>query len=63
VWRDKTMNEEKKMFTTRINKVLLTRLKILGVEEDKPINKLIEEAIIDLLSKKGDIKEKQTRRK
>ena len=43
--------KEKKMFATRIDKDLLKSLKFLGVQVEKPMNDLLEEAIKDLLKK------------
>ena len=37
------------MFTTRIDKELLRKLKILAVNKEKPANELIEEALKYLL--------------
>ena len=45
------MSPDKKMFTTRLNKELLRKLKILAVNEEKPASELIEEALVDLLKK------------
>lgn len=45
------MSQDKKMFTTRLNKELLRKLKILAVNEEKPASELIEEALLDLLKK------------
>ena len=42
---------EKKMFATRIDNELLKDLKHLSVDTEKPIGKLLEEAIKDLLKK------------
>ncbi len=42
---------ENKMFATRINRKLLKELKHLGVNTEKPMSKLLEEAIRDLLRK------------
>lgn len=42
---------EKKMFATRIDKDLLKSLKRVGVDTEKPMNSLLEEAIRDLLAK------------
>lgn len=42
---------EKKMFATRIDKDLLKSLKRVGVDTEKPMNALLEEAIRDLLAK------------
>ena len=40
-----------KMFSTRIDTGLIKRLKHLAVDAEKPISKLTEEAIKDLLEK------------
>lgn len=42
---------EKKMLATRIDPDLLKDLKHLGVDTEKPMAQLIEEAIQDLLKK------------
>ena len=47
---------EKKMFATRIDKDLLKSLKRVGVDTEKPMNSLLEEAIRDLLAKYEPIK-------
>ena len=51
---------EKKMFATRIDFAILKELKHLGIDVEKPISDLTEEAIRDLLKKyerKADGKE------
>lgn len=45
------MTDEKKMFTTRLDKETIKKLKILSAYQDKPINQLLEEAVVDLLQK------------
>jgi predicted HicB family RNase H-like nuclease len=45
------MIEKKKMFTTRLDKERLKKLKILSARQEKPINALLEEAIELLLKK------------
>lgn len=42
---------EKKMFATRIDPAILKELKHLGIDAEKPISDLTEEAIRDLLKK------------
>ena len=39
------------MFATRINPAILKELKHLGIDAEKPISELTEEAIRDLLKK------------
>lgn len=41
----------KKILTTTLNTDLVKKLKFLGVEVERPINSLLEEAIKDLLEK------------
>lgn len=45
------MDSEKKMFTTRLDKETIRRLKILAANQEKLVNQLLEEAIHDLLKK------------
>ena len=45
----------KKMFSTRIDPCILKNLKHLSVEEEVSINRLMEEAIRDLLCKYDQI--------
>ena len=45
------MGSEKKMFTTRLDKETIKRLKVLSANQDKPVNALLEEAIQDLIKK------------
>ena len=45
------MDSEKKMFTTRLDREAIKQLKILGAHQEKSINRLLEEAITDLLRK------------
>ncbi len=42
---------DKKMFSTRMNPIILKNLKHLSVDTEKPISELTEEAIQDLLKK------------
>lgn len=42
---------ERKQFNTRVDSKILKDLKRLAVEQEKPINHLLEEAIKDLLIK------------
>ena len=42
---------EKEQFTTTLNSELLERLKILAIHKKRTANKLLEEAIQDLLKK------------
>ena len=42
---------EKERYTTTLNGELLRQIKILAINEKSPTNKLIEEAIKDLLKK------------
>lgn len=42
---------EKKVFSTRIDDVVLKKLKHLAVDEDKSLGDLLEEAIEDLVKK------------
>jgi len=42
---------EKERYTTTLDGELLRRIKILAINEKSPTNKLIEEAIRDLLKK------------
>ena len=42
---------DNKMFSTRINPVILKKLKHLSIDAEKPISELTEEAIRDLLKK------------
>jgi hypothetical protein len=42
---------DNKMFSTRINPVILKELKHLSIDVEKPISDLTEEAIRDLLKK------------
>jgi predicted transcriptional regulator len=49
---------KRKPFGTKLNPELIKALKYLAVELEKPINYLLEEAIIDLLKKYGkEVKE------
>ncbi len=48
----------KKQVASRIDPTLYKSLKILAVKQEKPVNKLIEEAIRDLLKKHGQKIEK-----
>lgn len=45
------MQMGKKMFTTRLDKETIKKLKILSANHDKPINSLLEEAVEDILKK------------
>jgi len=47
----KNFMSEKKMFATRIDPAILKELKHLGIDAEKPISDLTEEAIRDLLKK------------
>lgn len=49
---------EKKVFSTRIDDDLLKKLKHLAVDEDLSIGALLEEAIRELLEKRGGDKPK-----
>ena len=42
---------ERKVFSTRIDQDLIKELKHLAVDEERPLNDLLEEAIQDLLMK------------
>jgi predicted transcriptional regulator len=42
---------EKKMFTTRISNELFKHAKKLAIDLERPLNDLLEEAILDLLKK------------
>lgn len=42
---------ERKVFSTRIDHDLIKELKHLAVDEERPLNDLLEEAIQDLLEK------------
>ena len=44
---------ERKVFSTRIDQGLIKELKHLAVDEERPLNDLLEEAIQDLLMKYG----------
>ena len=48
---EEKMGSEKKMFTTRLDKETIKRLKVLSANQDKPVNALLEEAIQDLIKK------------
>jgi predicted HicB family RNase H-like nuclease len=48
------MDSEKKMFTTRLERETIKRLKILAAHQEKSVNFLLEEAIQDLVLKYGD---------
>ena len=43
--------DEKKMFSTRIDRALHKALKMLAVEKEKPVSVFAEEAFRDLLKK------------
>ncbi len=45
------MDAAKKMFTTRLDREAIKQLKILAAHQEKSINRLLEEAIADLLRK------------
>jgi len=47
----KDSTPEQKVFGVRANSDILRRIKVLGAETDTKINKLVEEALIDLLKK------------
>jgi hypothetical protein len=42
---------EKKMFSTRINPDILKQAKKLAIDLDRPLNDLLEEALLDALKK------------
>ena len=42
---------EKKMFSTRINPEVLKQAKKLAIDLDRPLNDLLEEALLDILNK------------
>jgi predicted transcriptional regulator len=42
---------ERKVLSTRIDQDLIKELKHLAVDQDRPLNDLLEEAIQDLLAK------------
>jgi hypothetical protein len=42
---------EKKMFSTRINPDILKQAKKLAIDLDRPLNDLLEEALLDVLKK------------
>jgi predicted HicB family RNase H-like nuclease len=44
---------EKKTIASRISPQLHKAVKVLSAEKEKPVEKLIEEALIDLLKKHG----------
>jgi predicted HicB family RNase H-like nuclease len=48
---EKTMDTDKKMFTTRLGRETIKGLKILAAYQEKSVNRLLEEAIRDLLKK------------
>jgi predicted transcriptional regulator len=47
----------KKMFTTRLDRDTIKGLKVLAAYQEKSVNKLLEEAIRDLLKKYGQMKQ------
>ena len=42
---------ERERFTTTLDSTLLEKLKILAIYEKRPVNKILDEAIQDLLKK------------
>ena len=44
---------KREVFSTRINPLLIKKLKYLGVDESKPLNTLLEESIEMLLKSRG----------
>jgi predicted HicB family RNase H-like nuclease len=44
---------DKKMFSTRIEPSLHKAIKMLAVEEEKPVSELVEESFRDVLKKHG----------
>ena len=47
----------KKMFTTRLDRDTIKGLKVLAAYQEKSVNKLLEEAIRDLIKKYGQMKQ------
>lgn len=48
---DENLGKDRKAFGLRLDQALMKELKYLGVDQDRNLNDLVEEAIKDLLKK------------
>ncbi len=49
----KKQADKREVFSTRVNPLLIRKLKYVGADEKKPLNALLEEAIQMLLHSRG----------